>query len=80
MEFIYQINGVDHVQSSDLYKNYKDWCETNGKKPLTHRRFGLEPNEMEGFIEKDNSSSRNYYSITETKEIDLAEHFGITNK
>ena len=34
---------------------------------------------MEGFVQKDDSSSCNYYSISESKEINLAEHFGITN-
>ena len=42
-------------------------------------KFGRELNKMEGFVQKDESSSRNYYSISETKDINLAEHFGITN-
>jgi len=79
LEFIYQLNGADHIQSADLYNNYRNWCEEVGKKPVTHTRFGLELNKMEGFVQKDDSSSRKYYSISKTKDINLAEHFGITN-
>ena len=79
LEFIYQLNGADHIQSADLYKNYRNWCEEVGKKPVTHTRFGLELNKMKGFVQKDDSSSRNYYLISKTEEINLAEHFGITN-
>ena len=34
---------------------------------------------MEGFVQKEEKSSCNYYSISKKEEINLAEHFGIYN-
>jgi len=79
LEFIYQLNGEYRIQASELYKEYCDWCKESGRHEVTMTKFGRELNKMEGFVQKDESSSRNYYSISETKDINLAEHFGITN-
>ena len=80
LEFIYQLNGEYRIQASELYKKYQAWCNEVGKSSVSQTKFGRELNKMEGFVQKDDSSSCNYYSISETKEINLAEHFGIIHK
>tara|TARA_Y100001978_G_scaffold156307_1_gene141813 strand:+ start:118 stop:465 length:348 start_codon:yes stop_codon:yes gene_type:complete len=78
LEFIYQLNGEYRVHASELYKKYCDWCKESGRHEVTMTKFGRELNKMAVFVQKDDSSSYNY-SISETEEINLAEHFGITH-
>ena len=79
IQFIYNLDGEYRIQASELYKKYQAWCNEVGKLSVSQTKFGRELNRMEGFVQKDDSSSCNYYSISESKEINLAEHFGITN-
>ena len=79
LEFIYQLNGEYRIQASELYKKYQAWCIEVDKSSVSQTKFGRELNKMEGFVQKDDSSSCNYYSISETEKINLTEHFGITN-
>ena len=79
LQFIYDLNGEYRIQASDLYKKYQAWCIEVGKSSVSQTKFGRELNKMEGFVQKDDSSSCNYYSISETEKINLAEHFGMTN-
>ena len=79
VQFIYELDGAYRIQASELYEKYQAWCNEVGKASVSQTKFGRELNKMRGFIQKDDSSSRNYYSKSETKDINLAEHFGITN-
>ena len=79
LQFIYDLDGEYRIQSSDLYRKYKDWCDEVGKSPVSQTKFGKELNKMEGFVHKDIKSSANYYSIHKKEEINLAKHFGISN-
>ena len=78
LQFIYELDGA-YEQSSDLYKKYQAWCTEVGKSSVSQTKFGRELNKMEGFVQKEEKSSCNYYSISKKQEINLAEHFGISN-
>ena len=45
---------------------------------MTITRFGKELKKMEGFVQKNIKADGNYYTIKESAEINLAEHFGIS--
>ena len=76
LQFIYELDGA-YEQSSDLYRKYQVWCDEVGKSSVSQTKFGRELNKMEGFVQKEEKSSCNYYSISKKEEINLAEHFGI---
>ena len=78
LQFIYELNGFDSIKASNLYSKYRDWCNESGKHTLTLTKFGRELNKMEGFVQKDVKADGNYYTIKESGEINLAEHFGIS--
>jgi len=77
LQFIYELNGLNKTKSSDLYSKYRDWCKESGRHEMTITRFGKELKKMEGFVQKDIKADGNYYTIKESEEINLAEHFGI---
>ena len=79
LQFIYELDGEYRIQSSELYKKYKDWCIEVGKSPISQTKFGKELKKMEGFVKKEELSTYNSYSISKKEEINLAEHFGISN-
>ncbi len=78
LQFIYELDGA-YEQSSDLYRKYQVWCDEVGKSSVSQTKFGRELNKMEGFVQKEEKSSCNYYSISKKEEINLAEHFGISS-
>jgi len=77
LQFIYQLDGEYRIQSSVLYKKYRDWCDEVGKQSASQTKFGIELKKMEGFVQKEETSSCNYYSISKKEEINLAQFFGI---
>lgn len=34
--------GGNYIRSSEMYKAYRNWCEQNGKKPVSNTGFGKE--------------------------------------
>jgi putative DNA primase/helicase len=54
--------GGQTVTKSDLYKAYKDWCDTSGHRPLSMIKFGKElSKQYKGQIDEDRTSSTHYW-------------------
>jgi putative DNA primase/helicase len=49
----------ERVQTSELYRTYKKWCEDNGERPLTGNAFGRRMTERG--VERDKDKSDRYY-------------------
>lgn len=55
-------NAERSTPSTDLYKDYKDWCETNSERPVTHTGFGRAMTEK-GFERQRVGRGNNYLGI-----------------
>lgn len=61
----------DEVElSSDLYKSYTDWCETDGQKPMTKTMFGKKLDEA-GFTKDRDKARRMWKGIRVRSELDF---------
>ena len=78
VQFIYDF--ADDVpitkNATDLYQQFKRWCDDNGKHFITQTRFGNELKKMKAFAPKKKGVNGMEYKICKKSEIDLARHFG----
>ena len=80
LQFIYEFAGDSErrYKASEIYSKYAYWCNESGKHKMSSTNFGKELRKMEGFVKKEIKMDANYYVISKFKEINLAEHFGIS--
>ena len=78
IQFIYDF--ADDVpitkNATELYTQFKSWCDDNGKHFMTQTRFGNEMKKMKAFVPKKKGVNGMEYKICKKSEIDLARHFG----
>lgn len=72
--------GIKALPASALYKRFKEWCEAEGRKPMSNTKFGKKLRRVEGYrqtLHKRSTKSGNVYDICPLKDVDWPDFFGM---
>ena len=51
MQYLIEIypDGIKEIPARNLYIRYREWCEAEGRKPMSNTRFGRKLRRVEGY-------------------------------
>ena len=73
-------DGIKEIPARNLYVRYREWCEAEGRKPMSNTRFGRKLRRVEGYrqtLHKRSTKHCTVYDIKPLKDVDWADFFGM---
>ncbi|MFQ4139587.1 phage/plasmid primase, P4 family [Nodosilinea sp. PGN35] len=70
-------NGAPWIQAKNIYRSYRDWCDRNGYKAKSQRKFGTEIQSL-GCQRHPKTMGCYFYTLPNMECFDVAAHLGIT--
>ena len=73
-------DGINQISARNLYFLYRQWCEAEGRKPMSNTKFGRKLRRVEGYrqtLHKRSTKHCTVYDIKPLKDVDWADFFGM---
>ena len=73
-------DGINQISARNLYFLYRQWCEAEGRKPMSNTKFGRKLRRVEGYrqtLHKRSTKHCTVYDIKPLKDVDWVDFFGM---